>query len=119
MGRKRIVLLAGVSFTGTYVASRILSSGKDVLAIVVETTGAASGETAPLGERLRRLWWYLRTGDFFELFNRILARVGASSYEGTHRLNRLREIFSARIAALCNETRARGDASIAKSGEYL
>ena len=96
MGRKRVVILAGRSFTGTHVASGLLRSGKEVAAIVVETDPPSSSQKEKGESRLRKLFWYLRTGQFSELLNRFGSFLWKSPYEWTHALHRRREIIAAR-----------------------
>ena len=96
MGRKRIVILAGRSFTGTYLASRLLLAGKEVATIVVERGGVSASAQRGTKNRLRSLLWYLKTGEISELFNRLVSLLLKSPYEGMHLLNRWKEIFQAK-----------------------
>lgn len=105
MGRKRIVLLAGRSFTGTYIASRVLSSGKDVAAIVVETGKPGVSRKRDGEGPARKVLWYLKTGQMLELADRCVSFFWKFPYEWTHTVNRWKEVCAARVNALFSPKR--------------
>ena len=99
MDRKRVVLLAGRSFTGTCIASKVLSSGKDVAAIVVETEKPGGSRKKGGKHPFWKALWYLRVGEVSEIAHRILTYFWKSPYEWRHAVNRWKEICAARIRA--------------------
>lgn|GEM_PF-1967832 len=117
MGRKRIVILAGRSFIGTYMASRILCAGEDVAAIVVETRGSTHSVKGKEGHWFEKIFWYLRTGQISELANRVASFFWKPSYEWTHALNRWKEMFRLRIRSLFR--RGTPYEEMRKSGTYF